>query len=563
MIRMTIRSTGFPTVVGCVVFAAMVIPAAAAEPVADAQLVTDSVQNTPADNDFLKNTARQIWLILDAVERRHVAVPQRSQLWAIFASTLREDSNNARIDQMIRSSSEDEFVALLTNIWKERQVSRNAVQEFVTALLKKLETEGQLGFMRLLRTKDYAVEEQFRNNRYVGLGVGLNVGSKVAAPQFSVVMPGGAAERGGLESGTSILEVDGKSTKDVPTQTLLDWLRGPLGSDVILKVGTHGGKPEREVTLTRGVVRFDSLQTHEGKSIATGHLRQNLADPIGWVRVNGITASTLHELRAVDRIIRDSDIHAMVLDLHATGRPGDLHHAKVLADGLLNGGTIWNQRTRDTEPRVEHADEEVLFRGLPLVIVVNQSTDDAQAAVAAALQDAGRAVIVGTSPRFNGMIATGVPLTDEFILWMNTTQVSRSRAGKEWPLVPDHDVPQRQFGTLMTTAQQKHRLPIPDPRFSATPPVATKIETTSQRQPAAHSHPMDSDAVSALAPANQTPNTIVRGLQGIQRMLALPTIGPNLITTPAMVAAPAVENADQVVLRIARQLFNSPPSPTD
>jgi len=275
----------------------------------------------------------------------------------------------------------------------------------------------------------------------VGLGVSLSIDNQSRIAMFPRVLPGGAAERGGLRDGVQILEVDGRSTRDVALSTLLDWLRGTAGSEVTLKIAEEGSTTERDVTLTRGVVRFDSVFGMDRTPVSRASFRFDPSEPIGELVVASITGSTLQELRDAEVRLRADGIRVLVLDFQGGERSDDFHQARLLADGLLDGGTLWHRHERDAEPRAETADRECLFRSLPLVVVVGPHTGHAHAAIAAALQDAGRAVIVGQSPSFDGAVATGVPLADEqHVLWMHTARLTRSRADQTWPLKPDYPV---------------------------------------------------------------------------------------------------------------------------
>ncbi|MBC8113562.1 MAG: hypothetical protein H7062_04240 [Candidatus Saccharimonas sp.] len=436
----------------CVVAVAM--GTASAE---DAALDTKSRtagETLPPDAEALaRNVARQTYLVLDTLERRHIAAPQREELLKIIVPGLFLLSDTSVTDEIAQSLAKcetaDAFAELLLKRWQPMRRTPLEIERMSATIVASL--ESQLGHLRLMKVKEYAVEEQFRANRYVGLGVRLGTtqmihrGTNAASyPMFSQVLPGGAAERGGVPNEAVILEVDGKSTRDVEVKTLLDWLRGPAGSEVILRItameiASREKLPDRDVTLTRGVIRFDSVFGMDRTPVSRGNLRFDLSEPIGCLVVQGITGSTLQELRDAEVRLRAGGIRVLVLDFQAGAQSDDFHQARLIADGLLDGGTLWHRHERDAETRAETADRECLFRGMPLVVVVGQYTGNAHAAIAAALQDAGRAVIVGQSPPFDGTVATGVPLSDEqHVLWMNTARLTRSRADRTWPLKPDH-----------------------------------------------------------------------------------------------------------------------------
>lgn len=392
------------------------------------------------DVEQVESVGEQIWTIVDVVHRHHVDAPERLVLWQAvvpLVCTSQELAERRELaEEFNRTLSAREFGELLVTRIKAGKTSVTSAEDAVKSVLKSLQHD-ELGRLQLTRAKDDAVEEQLRNNRYVGLGVMLGRGTDDGYPQFDQILPGGAAERGGLKAGVTVLEVDGKPVRNVPTEELLDLLRGPLGSELTLKIGAGQGHPQREVTLTRGVVRKDSVLTYNRLPVSQGSLQHDSNPVIGWLYIPEISASTLHELRCVDRMVRHTEIRAMVIDFSRSGRAGDFHQAKLVADGLLSGGLIWTHHDRDSQPRRETADADSLFAGMPLVIIVSPGTTHDQTAIAAALQDAGRAVVVGGAPLFEGSVPTSVPISKDDVLQLPTFKIKRGRSDRSWPLIPD------------------------------------------------------------------------------------------------------------------------------
>ncbi len=411
-----------------------------------------SVSPKEADSEATA-AARRVWSILAAVEQSHVSAPTRSELARAIAVTLcwpdEIASSDAVGDEYGRCRNADEFVALFARRWREERRPTGPIKQLAETVVKTLDDGGKWGPFRLLTKKEYAVQEQFRGNRYVGLGVGLGntLPKGEGYASFSNIIPGGPAHRFGIEAGAVIMEVDGHSTKGASSAAIIDWIRGPVGSDVTLTIANKDGFTERVVTLQRGFVRFDSVFGFErrgfnSKPLDSDSIRFHDDREIGYLHLRDITGSTLQELRDAEVKLRTVKVRAVVLDFRFGSRTDTFHQARLVADGLLDGGTLWHWHERDAAPRTETADRECLFRGLPLVVAVDQYTSGPQAAIAAALQDAGRAVVVGTSPKYDGMVATGVELADGAqVLEMGTAKIIRSRADHQWPLKPDFETP--------------------------------------------------------------------------------------------------------------------------
>lgn len=461
-----------------------------------------SAETPPADkNEVIDSNARYVWNLIDVIEKHHVDAPTRQQLIAIVARTLADSPEMPRNDFEARLSecrSVDQFVSVFRSEWNESwwklYVTPSKFRELAFAGFGE-----RLGPMRVVPAKDYAVEEQLQNNRYVGLGV--NVGIHDRLPQFTRIMPGGAAERAALTDGTIVLRIDGRDTENIPMPELINVLRGPQGSQVTLTVNENGRV--HDVTLTRSVVRVDSVFSMTG-AVSKGGFRLVLAEPVGYLRVDGMSGSTLHELRDAEVRLKAESIKALILDFRSTLHSENFHHARQLADGLLDGGPIWKLEERGLDPKTEYADRDCLFRNMPLVIIVGPNTGAAHTAVAAALQDAGRAIIIGDVPRFDGMISTATPLPDsDQMIVMPSAKLTRSRTDRRWPLQPDHSISMADRRVVLSDTSRREQLIRQLTERAERPESPQQLTFKRFGAPA-----------SALAPGNVTPPAPFDGIGG-------------------------------------------------
>ena len=406
--------------------------------------------------------ARLIWAVMETIESEQISPPSRWEFFGRIVPVLtgydRGASNDA-VDEFhqclvvdfLRCQTADELYKALEQI-----KSGNLIERFMEEFGRKSE-DDRAGF-NLIRDKDHEVEEQFRNNRYVGLGVATSMDKENLYPSFVQILPGGPADRSGLEAGTVVYEVDGRSVENVPLSTFVDWLRGPQGTDVTLKISSPKSPETRSITITRGVVRFDSLKSKDFATLNRNNLQFDASDPIGWISIRDITASTLHELRSMESWVGETRIRALILDFRQTRTAENLHQGLLVADSFLNGGAIWEQSDRHSEGCLEMADRECLFRDIPLVVIVGESTGPIPCAIAAALQDAGRATIVGTSPQFRGLVQSTIKLPNlPFSLVIKTTRLTRSRHDHRWPLLPDIETggPRQDFSEMVARSMPR------------------------------------------------------------------------------------------------------------
>jgi carboxyl-terminal processing protease len=285
------------------------------------------------------------------------------------------------------------------------------------------------------------VAEQVSGNRYVGIGVQLQLNREEHFPQVVSPVRGGPLHRAGVKPGDLIVEVDGKSTRDVGLTKVVQWIRGDEGVPVTLLIRRPGADATRKVSLTRSVVPFQTVVGYRRAGEGWSY-RIDPAVPVGYVWLESLTSSTLHELRQVESRLRAEGVRALVLDLRFGHSQDGIHAAALVADGLLDGGLLWS--VRDARGRLQpyRADRECLFRGWPLAALVERHTNDASfAALAAALQDNGRAVLVGESIPADGYVTRLIPLADgQGSLSLRTGRVVRAVESRGWPLRPDHRV---------------------------------------------------------------------------------------------------------------------------
>ena len=407
---------------------------------------------------------RLAWAILEAIEQQNISPPPRQALIRVLTQALIRIPKDAvkvsyrelleRVDsEFLQCQSADEMAHVVER--NERYLNFDRVIAELTSGFGE-----NLGKFRLIRAKDHEVEEQFHGNRYVGLGINLYHNDPSHIPVIMKLRPGGPAERGGLKPRTNIHEIDGRPTENVPQQTILDWIRGPIGTDVTLKISHETSKEQRLVTLARGLIRFESLKDRHREPISRDGLRYDRREPIGWIHVETINGSTLHELRVAENQAREDGIRVLMLDFRGFGQPGDLHQSLLIADSFLDGGAIWTRIDGSAEPRTEFADRECLFRETPLIVLIDWNTGPCHCAIAAALQDAGRAKLIGESPEFNGNISTSVRLNGvPYSLTMETTRLNRSRQDRQWPLEPDYSVAENSVAQNMRASVNQTSVP--------------------------------------------------------------------------------------------------------
>ena len=407
--------------------------------------------------------ARQVWTITDLVLDKHVAPCTRQEmLLGGVRGLLHAAGREPPADLSRRVSAlttPEQFAALLQEVWPPAEEAARAKAEdmeagFLGGLLAAVPGKPQLISPDALK-----LTEQIAGNRYVGIGIQLRLSAEEHFPQVVDPFRSGPARRAGMKADDLIVEVDGKDTRDVPLRQVVDWLRGDEGTSLTLVVRQPKETETRTLKLTRAKVPFDTVVGYRRQSEDAWAYRVDLDLPVAYARVLTINSATLHHLRQLERALRADGVRALVLDLRFSAAQGvDLRPAEQVADALLDSGVMWRLHEAGGVREVR-ADPECLFRGWPLAVLVNgDMVGLAPEAVAAALQDNGRAVLVGepvaSRPRdrsFDGE-PIGAPDTGRYVtslfhlpddrgaIMLRTARLERAAGDRGWPVQPDHVV---------------------------------------------------------------------------------------------------------------------------
>jgi len=284
------------------------------------------------------------------------------------------------------------------------------VRDYNTDQLLKSVFMGALSdldpFSRYL-TPEEAKDERSHRQGFGGIGITLEPTDPTL---IAGVVPETPAEEGGLAPGDRILTVDDQDAVGIAQIDLINKLRGKVGSKVAL-------------TLKRAEKTFGATLTRRTIYDITVQGRRE-ANDIAYLRVTGFNAGTTVSLRQTyQRLVRTGPIKGVVLDLR--GNPGGLlDQGWDVADMFISGGPIMTMRDRKGVVSERDADpDDDIAKGLPMVVLVNGRTASASEVVAAALQDSGRAVIIGSASYGKGLVQSIMELSNKADLYLTTKRM--------------------------------------------------------------------------------------------------------------------------------------------
>ncbi len=229
---------------------------------------------------------------------------------------------------------------------------------------------------------EYQRFQQAQNSEFSG--VGLIVSEHPVGLRVVEVYEGTPAEKAGLAVGDVIVAAAGRPLKGIDQRQATDRIKGPPGTKVTLTVSRDGKR--RDYTLERARVTVPVVET-----------RTTTVDgrKLGVISLAQFSSGAHAEVYAGLRKLIDEGAKGVVFDLRANGG-GLVSEARLIASAFLRDGEIVTTRGRSVPTRTLTATGSPIAPDLPLVVLVDRDTASASEIVAGALQDRGRARVVGT-----------------------------------------------------------------------------------------------------------------------------------------------------------------------
>lgn len=250
---------------------------------------------------------------------------------------------------------------------------------------------------------------------YSGIGVQLIELDPTArlGSQVDKAFPNGPAERAGLLPGDVILEVDGHDVRKLPLGDVQALILGETGTVAGLLIARPGDVGPLTLEVERGRVSFDTSLDVDSRL---------LDDQVGYLRIAAFELPRLNFLvREQLDALETAGATALVLDLR-DNMGGSLELASDVLSEFLNAKPIWSYSSRGVQ-RASEVSRRRPANDWPMVVLVNSRTYSAGEVVAAALQQNGRAVVVGERTFGKGFSLRAADLTDGGVLWYVSAQL--------------------------------------------------------------------------------------------------------------------------------------------
>lgn len=279
------------------------------------------------------------------------------------------------------------------------------IEAAINGMLTSLDPHS--GYLDTERYRDMQVQTR---GEFGGLGIEVTMENglvKVVSPIDDT-----PAYKAGIEAGDYITHIDNEAVMGLTLNEAVEKMRGPVDSKIKLKIARKGKDEPFDVTLARAVIKISPVRARQEGDVA--YIRLTTFNE----QTNNVMREKVEELKTK----LGTKLRGVVLDLR--NNPGGLlDQAVSVSDSFLDKGEIVSTRGKKTESIQRfNARPGDVANGLPIVVLINGGSASASEIVAGALQDHGRAIVMGTQSFGKGSVQTIMPISGQGAIRLTTAR---------------------------------------------------------------------------------------------------------------------------------------------
>lgn len=188
-------------------------------------------------------------------------------------------------------------------------------------------------------------------------------------------------------------------------------MRGQKGKPVVLTIQRNEWKEPKDITIIRDIIKIKSVKY------------KMIDKEIGYIKLTQFQESTAQDLSNALKTLKSSGMQSLILDLR--NNPGGLLNSAVdVSEQFLPPKYLVVSIKGRSEEKMEYYTEGLrpFYKDIPMIVIVNQGSASASEIVAGALQDWGRAIILGVQTFGKGSVQSLIPLSDGSALKLTTAK---------------------------------------------------------------------------------------------------------------------------------------------
>src|SRR5579862_1239670 len=295
--------------------------------------------------------------------------------------------------------------------------------------------------------------KEYKAHQTEGRGdIGAAISKRFGYAAVVSVIPGGPADKAGLQD-TDILEaIEGKSTREMSLAEVHNMLAGQPGSNVTVSVVRARRAQPDKVVITRDVINIPPVTD------------KIMNDGIGEIKVDALTKGKAQEIAAKIKALQKDGAKKLILDLRNCAE-GEESEGIATANLFLNHGTITYLQGQKFPREAFNADPSKDVTNLPLVVLVNKGTAGAAEIVAAAIMENARGDVVGDKTFGEGSVQKVIEIPDGSALILSVAKYysPSGKAIQDTAITPN-----------LVVADADEDAPLPDDDENAAPADQTK-----------------------------------------------------------------------------------------
>jgi carboxyl-terminal processing protease len=254
---------------------------------------------------------------------------------------------------------------------------------------------------------DPAQYKEYKQHKTEAKGdIGAAISKRFGYADVIAVIPGGPADKAGVEGSDIFEAIEGKSTRDMSIAEIRNILAGQPGSTVTVSVVRPRRAEPQKIVITRDMVSIPPVAD------------KVLDQTIGYVKVDALTKGKAQEIASKIKSLQKSGVKKLILDLRNTAE-GEESEGVATANLFLNHGTITYVQGQKYPREAFNADPQKAITTLPLVVLVNRGTAGPAEIVAAAIMENARGDVVGDKTFGDGSIQKLIEMQDGSALMLS------------------------------------------------------------------------------------------------------------------------------------------------
>ncbi len=256
--------------------------------------------------------------------------------------------------------------------------------------------------------EEYQTITEKTSGTYCGIGAYVTQNTETGAIVIVKPIAGGPAEKAGLQAEDIIYAIDGKKVTGEDLSEALARVKGEAGTEVKLQIIRSGESDYLDFTLVREEIEDDTVSS------------RMLTDEIAYIAVSSFEEVTKEQFEAALKDLQDQGMQALIIDLRDNGG-GLLSAAVQMLDQMLPKGLVVYTEDKEgvAEKYYAEDDDEIT---VPVAILVNGNSASASEVFSGAMQDEGKAKLIGTTTFGKGIVQTIFDLKDGSALKMTTSK---------------------------------------------------------------------------------------------------------------------------------------------